>query len=586
MPIGTSDGEYYDDRLSHALSAFPKPRDADELAANEMSGDFQSRYTAVASQPLPQGIQKVYIAPKYETQLDPQQEMAFGAWKNKVAPNDSGEDYDFRGAYKAGITPDVESGHWPDTFKKPNHPTFSDQSQYAKDRPDMAGTWDGDTYIPPKPSTFFDRLSIVNAVKGMSAGAEDAVKNFPQHFKEGLQGMIDTIKGPGEASQNQLPMWAVNPETGEVNTSHQAIEKAANLAMVMVGGPAPVAEKMADGTLGSFMGVNSKTFNKAKAFEAHRMELEGATPDEIWVKTGTTRFGDRRMRQEINDRDAALKLGAFDTTLTPKGGVDSLSLKPNRKDFFGQTPNAARLPDVIEHPDLFNAYPFLKSTKVVPLAQDLADRGVEGMMDLEHNTLHLGRNLREDQAKSIILHEVAHAIQQKEGFIGGTDPHWFRPEGFEPVTKQLTEAEDWLKKQFKKKNLSDADYANMKGAVQAEDEFNIMAQSGVFEKGIEVHPLMLERLNDAKNLGVYRQLKNVVQGERHLKEADAKYFEHYMRAAGEVEARNVQARMRFNAYQRANTNPVYTEDRPRFLQQDEIGIPLTLRHKMQDSLKK
>jgi hypothetical protein len=88
-------------------------------------------------------------ATKYETKLTPQQEQAFQQWKQTNAPNDSGQDYDFRGAFIAGVAPDA-NGHWPDTFKKPNHPTFSDQSQYAKDRPDLAGSWKGELFVPPQ----------------------------------------------------------------------------------------------------------------------------------------------------------------------------------------------------------------------------------------------------------------------------------------------------------------------------------------------------------------------------------------------------------------------------------------------------
>lgn len=86
---------------------------------------------------------------QYDTKLTPQEETAFQAWKAKYAPNDSGADYDLRGAFKAGLTPDPQTGHWPDTFKKPNHPTFSDQSQYAQYAPDKAGHWEGDTFVPP-----------------------------------------------------------------------------------------------------------------------------------------------------------------------------------------------------------------------------------------------------------------------------------------------------------------------------------------------------------------------------------------------------------------------------------------------------
>lgn len=89
-------------------------------------------------------------SPNFETQLSPQEETAYQAWKAKNAPQDSGGDYDLRGAFKAGVTPDPQNGHWPDTYKKPNHPTFSDQSQYAAQAPDRAGTWQGDTYVPPQ----------------------------------------------------------------------------------------------------------------------------------------------------------------------------------------------------------------------------------------------------------------------------------------------------------------------------------------------------------------------------------------------------------------------------------------------------
>ena len=83
----------------------------------------------------------------YETELSPDEEKQFQSWKDKHAPNDSGKDYDLRGAFRAGITPG-KNGHWPDTFKKPNHPTFSDESIYAKDVPRKAGHWLGSVYVP------------------------------------------------------------------------------------------------------------------------------------------------------------------------------------------------------------------------------------------------------------------------------------------------------------------------------------------------------------------------------------------------------------------------------------------------------
>lgn len=83
---------------------------------------------------------------QFNTILNPQEEVQFGEWKQKFAPHDSGADYDLRGAFKSGLTPSPENGHWADTFKKPNHPTFSDQSNYAQYG--LPGRWNGDTYVP------------------------------------------------------------------------------------------------------------------------------------------------------------------------------------------------------------------------------------------------------------------------------------------------------------------------------------------------------------------------------------------------------------------------------------------------------
>lgn len=92
------------------------------------------------------------MADQFDTKLTPDEEKEFKQWKALRAPYDSGEDYDLRGAFKAGMRPDAK-GHWPDRFKKPNHPTFSVESQYAKyGRP---GRWEGETFVPAesKPTT-------------------------------------------------------------------------------------------------------------------------------------------------------------------------------------------------------------------------------------------------------------------------------------------------------------------------------------------------------------------------------------------------------------------------------------------------
>ena len=92
------------------------------------------------------------VGDDYNTTLSADDEAKFQDWKKKNAPDDSGVDYDLRGAFKGGEQP-AENGHWVDTYKKPNEPTFSDQSQYAHNpvTEKMAGHWEGDTFVPPAP---------------------------------------------------------------------------------------------------------------------------------------------------------------------------------------------------------------------------------------------------------------------------------------------------------------------------------------------------------------------------------------------------------------------------------------------------
>ena len=91
------------------------------------------------------------VGDDYNTPLSPDEERGYADWKKKNAPNDSGYDYDLRGAYKAGEARDPgPDGHMKDRFKKPNHPTFSDESQYATGaQRDRAGHWVEGVFVPP-----------------------------------------------------------------------------------------------------------------------------------------------------------------------------------------------------------------------------------------------------------------------------------------------------------------------------------------------------------------------------------------------------------------------------------------------------
>ena len=93
----------------------------------------------------------------FNTVLTEEEEQQYQEWYNDmieqgyIIEGDIGYDYDFRGAFKAGFQPSEVGGHWVDTWKKPNHQTFSNESIYATGGyKQYAGTWNNDEYIMPE----------------------------------------------------------------------------------------------------------------------------------------------------------------------------------------------------------------------------------------------------------------------------------------------------------------------------------------------------------------------------------------------------------------------------------------------------
>jgi hypothetical protein len=116
---------------------------------------------------------------RWNTALTVDQESKFQAWKLINAPTDSGQDYDYRGAFLAGVTADPDSGHWPDTFKKPNHPTFSNESKYAYLMPHYAGFWTGtnhDVYVSPdRNKDHYASMSLTEVGSAFSTSAGNRI---------------------------------------------------------------------------------------------------------------------------------------------------------------------------------------------------------------------------------------------------------------------------------------------------------------------------------------------------------------------------------------------------------------------------
>lgn len=77
---------------------------------------------------------------RFNTQLTPDEERAFQRWAAATGRLNDTIDYDLRGAWKADARA-ASNGHLPDTWKKPNHMTFSEESQYSTPENGIGGRW-------------------------------------------------------------------------------------------------------------------------------------------------------------------------------------------------------------------------------------------------------------------------------------------------------------------------------------------------------------------------------------------------------------------------------------------------------------
>lgn len=175
--------------------------------------------------------------------------------------------------------------------------------------------------------------------------------------------------------------------------------------------PFPVPEN----SLRVFGGVKSKTADLNALEQARLLERDNATAQEIWDKTGWFKGADNQWRYEIPDVGTKVYPSTFTSKMSSSG----------------QPYKATTLSTYFKHPELFEAYPEFKD---MPVNETFAS-GVNGYYSprYEAGTItpkimdpFIGLNLKSvptaGTQRSTLLHEIQHAIQQKEGFAPGASP--------------------------------------------------------------------------------------------------------------------------------------------------------------------
>lgn len=267
------------------------------------------------------------------------------------------------------------------------------------------------------------------------------------------------------------------------------------------------------GLMFSFAGARAATADTHALATAQDRLAAGENPETVRRETGWHRGADGRMRFEISDKDASMKIGRKATPL-----------KSFARDLVRELDRPLRLSDVLDHPALFAAYPAV------------ADYGVtfvptEAMPDQARGTYSDGRIMLADdmpahEALSTLLHEIQHGIQNIEGFATGDSVD--RLAKTMPDEKAMNDAK--LLARFMAKGES---------AFDARQRF--MRYMG----------------RDPNPQGAYLA-ERYEPGE--IARMAATPLDAYQRSAGEVEARNTQARRGMTDAERRATPPSQTAD--------------------------
>lgn len=194
-----------------------------------------------------------------------------------------------------------------------------------------------------------------------------------------------------------------------------------------------VEEGLALGAIYAIGGKRAIGAPKALMEAAERMEGRGRTPEEVWDATGTYRGIEGKQRFEIDDSGAKI-IGLDKVFQTPKPAgflARMLGRTPGVRPGVKEANNVPLI-NVLHHPKLFNAYPFLRQMRV-NLAYGAPKEGTLRFRDKGKTRIYKpieAAGQTPDELLEVLMHEIQHYIQDREGFARGSDASLVPPTGF------------------------------------------------------------------------------------------------------------------------------------------------------------
>lgn len=264
--------------------------------------------------------------------------------------------------------------------------------------------------------------------------------------------------------------------------------------------------------VGMFIGPNAASFNKITALKAQELEKLNKTAEEIWQQTGTFRGPDKQWRQEISDKGSKITEDVYN------------QISAN-KQFKGPMSQA------LQHEELYKAYPQTAGIPAIMYADEIPSGslmpGRGGTFQTPLLTVGGPSSMAQ---RSTSLHELQHAIQQREGFASGGSP-----------SNMITELENIAKQ----KRQEAQNQFRLSTANDPLDPLKIV-KPGARKKGLELEKEARE-LEEKALLALH---------------SGQSRFDSYRRLAGEAEARATQKRRNLTDEERRAIFPLQSYDVP------------------------
>ena len=342
--------------------------------------------------------------------------------------------------------------------------------------------------------------------------------------------------------------------------------------------------------------VNTRLDNLSVARE---MEAEKKDAKAIKMATGWERGADGKWRYEIADmkefdrngnllyrknhpdyaryielldkEDANLFENGEALTVEERAEFETLSKKYESDKFGGEKlDNNHRLEAYVDAPELFKAYPELKNVGLrfedtggneiasYHLISSVFDFDGEDFGDIVVNTGKVSAYTPTKELKSCILHEMQHAIQEIEGFASGGSPKSMQKR-FEAAKEEwrarawadaLRDKADEMGEHYNQAAVEKALIEEYKEMGMDNDEW--MPNKEIRMKGFNYFARGYSDRSKDSDIKNFRLAEST--------RADFNPYVEYTKLGGEVEARNVEARMGMTAEERRASLAAETED--------------------------